>query len=359
MARPTVHPSAGTMPVRLSRRTLAALLLVACHGAPRATPSSSAPVAATAWTPPPPPPARWLPLIGEYGSDSAVRMVLERDGTLYLHSARGDAPLIERGGELLRVSAAGDSTRVAVERESGGRVAAIVVGDSVLTRRRLGPESGNQLVITPVRPIAELRREALASAPPAESGSFRAPDLVELTSLDSTIHLEIRYATANNLFATPFYSQPRAFLQRPAAEALVRVSAVLRAHGYGLLVHDGYRAWYVTKMFWDATPPEKHVFVADPARGSRHNRGCAVDLTLYDRTTGAPVEMPSTYDETSARAYPDYPGGTSRQRWFRALLRRTMEAEGFTVYDAEWWHFDHAAWREYPIMNLPFESLAR
>lgn len=347
-------PFAREMPGRFPRRTLAALLLVACHAAPRTTPPSAA---TTAWTPPPPPPVRWASLIGEYGTDSAPRILLERDGGLYLRTPRGEAPIVERGADLLLVSRPGDSTRLSVSRDSASRVTAIVVGDSVLARRRLGPESGNQLVITPVRPIAELRREALASSPPAESGSFRAPDLVELTALDSTIHLEIRYATANNLFATPFYSQARAFLQRPAAEALARVSAVLRAHGYGLLVHDGYRPWFVTKMFWDATPPEKHVFVADPAKGSRHNRGCAVDLTLYDRATGAPVEMVSTYDETSARAYPDYPGGTSRQRWYRALLRRAMEAEGFTVYEAEWWHFDYRAWREYPIMNVPFEML--
>lgn len=335
----------------------ALLLLAACHPARR---DVSAPVAAVprGEIPPASPPAHWLRVIGEYGSDSAPRILLERDGQLWLRTRDVEQPVIERHGTIAIVQATGDTTDAVVAHE-GDRVSAIVVGDTGLLRRELGPESGNQLVITPVRPIAELRREAMAATTPAESGSFRAPDLVELVRLDSTIHLEIRYATANNLFATPFYSQARAFLQRPAAEALVRVSAALRARGYGLLVHDGYRPWYVTKMFWDATPPAKHVFVADPAKGSRHNRGCAVDLTLYDRATGAPVEMVSTYDETSARAYPDYPGGTSRQRWFRALLRAAMEREGFTVYEAEWWHFDHATWRDYPIMNAPFESLGR
>lgn len=335
---------------------VALLLLVACHPSPR---GASTPIAATrlAEAPPPPPPARWVALIGEYGSDSAPRILLEREQRLYLRSGGVESALIERDDGFVLARPSGDTSRVVVRRGADGRPSAIVVGDSVLPRRQLGPESGNQLVITPVRPIAELWREAMASSPPAESGSFRAPELVELTKLDSTIHLEIRYATSNNLFATLFYSQARAFLQRPAAEALARVSASLRARGYGLLVHDGYRPWFVTKMFWDATPPEKHVFVADPAKGSRHNRGCAVDLTLYDRATGLPVEMVSTYDETSPRAYPDYPGGTSRQRWYRALLRRAMEAEGFTVYDAEWWHFDYRDWREYPIMNVPFEAL--
>ena len=155
----------------------------------------------------------------------------------------------------------------------------------------------------------------------------------------------------------PVYTQARAFLQRPAAEALVRAHRVLEAAGYGLLIHDGYRPWYVTRIFWDATPPAQHEFVADPAAGSRHNRGCAVDLTLYDLRTGAPVEMPGGYDEFSRRSDPDYPGGTSRQRWHRDLLRRALEAEGFTVYPAEWWHFDYRDWRSYRIGNRRFEEL--
>src|ERR1043165_7436048 len=90
---------------------------------------------------------------------------------------------------------------------------------------------------------------------------------------------------------TPFYASAHAFMQRPAAEAVARASAELKKLGYGLLIHDAYRPWYVTKMFWDGTPPDKHVFVADPSQGSRHNRGCAVDLTLYDLKTGAPIRM--------------------------------------------------------------------
>ena len=146
-------------------------------------------------------------------------------------------------------------------------------------------------------------------------------------------------------------------MQRPAAEAVVRVHKKLAAQGYGLLIHDGYRPWYVTKMFWDATPEQQHMFVADPLQGSRHNRGCAVDLTLYDLKTGKAVEMVSGYDEFSDRSFADYLGGTSQQRWRRDLLRRAMELEGFAVYEAEWWHFDFHAWRQYPIQNVPLEEL--
>lgn len=154
-----------------------------------------------------------------------------------------------------------------------------------------------------------------------------------------------------------FYQQARAFLQQPAAAALARAHAKLGEQGLGLLIYDAYRPWYVTKMFWDATPDDKRIFVADPSKGSRHNRGCAVDLTLYDRQTGKVITMLAGYDEMTERSFPHYVGGTSLQRWHRRLLREAMEAEGFTVYDFEWWHFDFNAWRDYPIMNVRFEEL--
>ena len=332
------------------------LLATACRTASPAPSTAAAMAAVQGETAPPHPPARWLPLIGEYGSDSAVTIVLERGGQLWLHSANGETALVEQSDGVF-VSAREPARRVVFRRGAAGRIAQLDVGGATLRRRQVGPESGNQLVITPVRPMAELRREALAATPPVERGTFLPVDLVELTTLDPTIRLEVRYATSNNLFGTPFYSQARAFLQRPAAEALVRVSAALRPRGYGLLVHDGYRPWSVTKMFWDATPTEKRIFVANPAEGSKHNRGAAVDLSLYELATGATVDMVGTYDETSVRSYPDYPGGTSRQRWHRELLRRAMEAQRFAVYETEWWHFDFADWRRYPIGNTPFEAM--
>jgi D-alanyl-D-alanine dipeptidase len=208
-----------------------------------------------------------------------------------------------------------------------------------------------------LRPVPDLIKEALAAQPPSETGDFLPTDLVELKKLDPTIKLDIRYATTNNLFDTVFYSEPRAFMQRAPAEALVRINRKLKALGYGLLVHDGYRPWYVTKVFWDATPDDKKLFVADPSKGSRHNRGAAVDLTLYDLKTGKPLEMVSTYDETTDRANPNYPGGTSLQRWHRNLLRSAMEADGFTVFEAEWWHFDYKDWQKYRIGNQRFDQI--
>ena len=211
--------------------------------------------------------------------------------------------------------------------------------------------------ITPVRPVAELRAEALAAHPPREHGDFLRSDLVDLAKLDQRIKLDIRYATTDDFLSTPVYTSARAFLQRPAAEALLRAHRELVKQGYGLLIFDAYRPWYVTRIFWDATPPDKHQFVADPAVGSRHNRGCAVDLTLYDLATGREVPMTGVYDEMSERSYPNYPGGTPEQRAHRQVLRAAMETQGFTVYETEWWHFDYRDWRRYAIRNVPFEEI--
>jgi zinc D-Ala-D-Ala dipeptidase len=205
---------------------------------------------------------------------------------------------------------------------------------------------------------ASARQQATTrEAPPVEQGVFRDADLVELVRLDPTIHLDIRYATPNNLTGRAVYPEARAFLQRPAAEALVRVSAALKQAGYGLAVFDAYRPWSITKVVWDVTPADKKKFVADPAVGSKHNRGCAVDLTLYELATGREVTMPSEFDEMTDRSAADYPGGPADRRATREVLRKAMEAEGFTVYPDEWWHFDYRDWRSYRIQNVGFGEI--
>lgn len=213
--------------------------------------------------------------------------------------------------------------------------------------------------ITPLRPVEDLQAEALKALPPREEGHFREPDLVELAKLDPSIKLDIRYATSNNFMGTPMYTQARAFLQKPAAEALLRTLPELKAQGYGVVIHDGYRPWYVTKIFWDATPNHQKIFVADPKAGSRHNRGCAVDLSLYDLKTGEEVVMPSGYDEMTERADAHYTGGTPDELTRRDLLRHAMVKQGFEVNPTEWWHFDYKDWKQYPILNVRFEDLTR
>ena len=309
---------------------------------------------------PDPPPAHWEGLIGEYGWDHNVLYILEREGRLHaLIEWFFLYPLAEISADVYAFPDWGlyHGERLVFARDAAGRATSVEAASVRFDRREVGTEAGATFRITPVRPVEELRAEALAASPPGEAGPFRDSELVEVTSLEPGIRLDVRYATTNNFMSSVFYDEPRVFLQRPAAEAVARVHRALAPHGYGLLLHDGYRPWYVTKMFWDATPESQKIFVADPASGSRHNRGSAIDLNLYDLATGRPVDMVGGYDEFSPRSFADYPGGTSRQRWLRELLRRAMEAEGFTVYEAEWWHFDHDDWREYGIQNLTFDQI--
>lgn len=287
-------------------------------------------------------PAALVGYLGEYGPESAPVIVFEQNGQLVAVIARGPARPLAASAFAL---------------DPRGRAARVTIDGQSYDRREVGPADGGQLHVTPLRPVPELLKEARTQSPPAEPGDFLPADLVELVKVDGSIRLDIRYATTNNFLGSAFYAEGRAFLQRPAAEAVARAAKALRPLGYGLLVHDGYRPWYVTKTFWDATPEDKKWLVANPAKGSNHNRGCAVDLTLYDLATGRVIEMPSTYDESTPRAYAFYPGGTSLERWHRALLRRVMEAEGFTVNPNEWWHFDYKDWRRYAIGNVAFDRI--
>lgn len=311
---------------------------------------------------PPEVPAKYKGLIGEYGFDHLPLIIYERDGKLHaLIELTEIDPLTEiNENEFAFPPDRGmyHGEKLIFTRDASGRATKVTCASIVFERRAIDGENGETFKIKPVKPLAEIRKGALAAAPPDEKGDFLKPELVDLASIDG-IKFDIRYATDNNFLSTPFYTSAKAYMQKPAAAALGRVHASLKELGYGLLVYDAYRPWHVTKMFWDATPDKFHNFVADPSKGSRHNRGCAVDLTLYDLKTGKVVETVSGYDEFSDRAFPDYMGGTTRQRWHRDLLRSAMQAEGFTIYEEEWWHFDYKDWKRYPILNKTFEELAK
>lgn len=181
--------------------------------------------------------------------------------------------------------------------------------------------------------------------------------MLELIKLDPTIKLDIRYARSDNFVGRPVYDEARAFLQRDAAEALVRAHQTLREKGFGLVIYDGYRPWSVTKLFWEVVEEHQKPFVADPDEGSRHNRGCAVDLSLFDIETSEQTPMPSDFDEFNEKASPQYEGGTQEARANRDQLRSAMETEGFLVNPKEWWHFDYKDWANYEIFNLPFSEI--
>ena len=236
-------------------------------------------------------------LVGMYEYGAERLLVRERDGQLELVVDTNESRETWFAGYTafpLRIGQAADAYRllavsplrrdtavVSFERDAAGRGRQMRIGDRTYRRRFFDVEEGWVFRIQPLLPTDQLRQRALAAAPPVETGEFWQPDLVEVTKLDPTIRLDVRYAATNNFMGIQLYDEARAFLQRPAAEAVARVHAQLRRHGYGLIIHDAYRPWYVTKMFWDATPDHQKVFVADPSKGSRHNRGGAVDLGLF------------------------------------------------------------------------------
>jgi len=298
--------------------------------------------------------------IGEYGWDHNILYLYETNGGL---TALLEWIEIDNMQEVAKDTYAFPDNSMYIgenltfTRDNSGRITEAIVGVVPFKRREVGTADGETFVINSVKPYDELFTDAQNAQPPVESGDMLDSDLVEVITLDPTIKLDIRYATTNNFMQSVFYSEPRAFLQREAAEGIIRVHNNLKQYGYGVLIHDAYRPWYVTKMFWDATPEDFKIFVANPANGSVHNRGGAIDMTLFDLATGEPVQMVGGYDEFSDRSFPFYVGGTSEQRWLRNLLRKEMEREGFNVNEWEWWHFDHQNARKFPIRNVLFDKI--
>ncbi len=188
--------------------------------------------------------------------------------------------------------------------------------------------------------------ERLASAEPEKR-------LVDLASLG--IPLDIRYATANNFMKKPLYPAAKAYLRTPAARALAEANRELATRGLGIKVYDAYRPYRVTEAMWE--PIRNPDYVADPAKGSRHNRGAAVDLTLIDLKTGAELPMPTGYDdftERAAHAFTDLPADALANR---ALLRDVMVKHGFEPLPSEWWHYDFRGWEAFELMNVGLEDL--
>lgn len=181
--------------------------------------------------------------------------------------------------------------------------------------------------------------------------------LVEIVKAIPSVKLDIRYATKNNFTGVAVYGQARAFARKPVVDALQKVQVELKKQGLGLKIFDGYRPYAVTVKFWKVTPPDKKAFVANPKAGSRHNRGCAVDLTLVDLKSGKALEMPTAYDSFSEAASPTYQNVTPLQKKNRDFLIKIMENHGFTVFKNEWWHYDFNGWEEFPLMDIPFEKL--
>lgn len=175
-------------------------------------------------------------------------------------------------------------------------------------------------------------------------------ELLDMRQLLPNARFDVTYAGTNNFLKRKLYPTPDLFMRAPAARALVRASEILKEKGFGLLLFDGYRPYSVTELFYEEIGDT--TFVADPRKGSKHNRGMAIDLTLYDLKTGEEVLMPTAYDEASPKAYQDYSGGNPKALKNRAILREAMEQVGFSIFKYEWWHYDYQGWENCPTYDI-------
>lgn len=180
-------------------------------------------------------------------------------------------------------------------------------------------------------------------------------ELVNLMDFIPDLVLDIRYATAHNVLGEPLYQLARAYLRRPVAEALRRVQQLVKQRGLGLCVYDAYRPYSVTVRFYEQVQDE--TFAAPPWRGSRHNRGCSVDVGLVEYGTGQHVPLPTDFDDLTPAAHTRYSALPGHIILNRCVLLAAMRQHGFVNYPGEWWHFDYRNWNEFSLTDLPFEAL--
>lgn len=182
-------------------------------------------------------------------------------------------------------------------------------------------------------------------------------ELIDLEKYIPNINLDIRYATTNNFTGKIIYTKPKAYARKQVAIALKKVQDSLNKLGLGLKIYDAYRPYSATLKFFEVYPDTN--FVANPQFGSRHNRGCAIDLTLIDMTTQKEIPMPTPFDDFTEKAHPDYPNFPDEILRNRAFLFAVLSHFGFTHYPTEWWHFDYQDWQQYPLMDISFEELEK
>lgn len=310
---------------------------------------------------PAPCPQRWVGLLGKYGAagtDTSDFLILENGGKLQLLGGKR-LTLAEAGRDSFLAAVSGRLTGVVFIRDSlDGGISCSVAG-RIHVRKFYPGERARPPKPTLPLPLDSLWAEARKSSPPREKGAFAKPDLVDVKKYDPGIRLDLAYSSPRNSYGFPLYDRDAALLQRPAALALARANASLKPLGFALQLSDAYRPWHVTKFLHLSANAQMRKFVASPNAGSHHNRGTAVDATLFDLASGREADMGHLDDELSERAHSLFPGGTTLQRWHRLVLRTALERQGFRGLRKEWWHFRHVGRARYPIMNVPVSQAAK
>ncbi|MDY4920982.1 MAG: M15 family metallopeptidase [Phascolarctobacterium sp.] len=311
-------------------------------------------------------------ILGFYYGNGENILIRENGGRLELlyrfaqnDKAFGGAniyPMTKEHFDAYAINEAGPMTSsessVRFERDPDGYGISARVGGHTYSRYFMGRttgERGQEFRIPAHSPEAweKLRADAKAAVMPELLAQGEQVELVDASTIDGVV-IDSRYGCADNCFGAPLYTSEKLYLGKEAAEALAKVQQQLAAYGYGLVLWDAYRPWSVSKLANLALPEGKKGMLEDPdTKGSAHNTGNAVDVSLYELATGEQVEMISDFDEPSMRQFASYAGGTSRQRYLRDLLRDTMELYGFKGIEMEWWHFDYQSSTKWAHLNLP------
>ena len=181
--------------------------------------------------------------------------------------------------------------------------------------------------------------------------------MIELKSLIPTVQYELRYASKNNFTGQRLYPKNThtTYLRRKPAMALAKVAEELTGKGLGIKIWDAYRPFRTTVRFWELIHDER--FVANPSKGSGHNRGTSVDLTLVDLKSGKELEMPTPFDDFSPAAFHGALNIDDFRIKNRALLKSTMEKYGFVPLETEWWHYSWQGASAYDVLDLSFKVL--
>ncbi len=246
---------------------------------------------------------------------------------------------------------------VTFERDENDQIVSVVFANMPLDKLRESTYSTAFASLALTQPIGDISSTLPMPESMSNVAGTKPNEMVDLALVDPLINLDVRYATENNLLSTKIYSESRALLQQPVAEAVFRIQRHIRNMGYELVIYDTYQPWYISQLIWSSVPDSLKFFFNDPQQDICQNNGTAVSLSLFQFNAGEPVPMPTGYDVLTPHAHADSPLPEMNLRWNRDFLRRLMEAEGFTVDAKKWWHFTHKSCDQYPVMNTPLAEV--
>lgn len=264
-----------------------------------------------------------------------------------LYKEHFDSYTINESGPLNHLDAA-----VRIERSREGYGVSCSVGGNRYSRRFFAGENGRPFRFAPVSDWQALKTAADAAVMPAQLGAGQQAQLVDLAQAVPGLKFDLRYAQADNCFGQALTDDQRAFLDADAAQALAQAQQYLKPYGYGILVWEAYRPWFVSKLAYDALPADKKSMLPAPEVGFSHNTGRSIDVSLYLLANGENAGMISGFDEPSVRQYASFAGGTTLERYRRDLLRSAMQMAGFTASETEWWHFDYGDIKGFAHLNV-------